>query len=59
MLTPLEILEVKEFLLKLAKERLHEARALGRTGAVEDGNLLLDEAKKLQDAFDLIPYPKS
>lgn len=56
--TPTRIIEVKQFLLKLMGERVQEAKALGKAGAVEDGHILLHEAEKLRDAYDLIMFAK-
>jgi hypothetical protein len=48
------ILDVKQFLLGLMKQRIDEAKALKNAGGLDDAVHLLDEADLLRDAFDAI-----
>lgn len=50
--------DVAQFLLKLGKERMHESKRLN-TGKItadvkKDIEVMLDEAKMLTDAFDVV-----
>lgn len=57
-LTRDRVADVGQFLLKLGKERLHESKRLA-VGTLsqetkKDIEVMLDEAKKLTDAFDMV-----